>query len=84
MYALPSKYVAGKTHHAKRLGHLPFEEQVVQRGNELAHGEIAARAKDHTILQGSIGLALVLQSRDAQQVGQGIIGHECREIGCRA
>jgi hypothetical protein len=56
MYALPSKYVAGKTHHAKRLGHLPFEEQVVQRGNELAHGEIAARAKDHTIVQGSSAL----------------------------
>ena len=77
MYALPSKYVAGKTHHVKRFVHLPFEEQVVQHGNELARGEI-------TIVQGSIGLALVLQSRDAQQVGLGIIGHECRKIGCRA
>ena len=83
MYALPSKYVAGKTHHAKRLGHLPFEEQVVQRGNELAHGEIAARAKDHD-RAGLIGLALVLQSRDAQQVGLVIIGLEYRNIGCRA
>ena len=83
MYALPSKYVADKTHHVKRLVHLPFEEQVAQRGNELAHGEIAARAKDHD-RAGLIGLALVLQSRDAQPVGLGIIGHECRQMGCRA
>mgnify|MGYP003710600847 CR=1 FL=1 len=75
--------MAGKTHHAKRLGHLPFEEQVVQRGNELARGEIAARAKDHD-RAGLIGLALVLQSRDAQQVGLVIIGLEYRNIGCRA
>ena len=83
MYALPSKYVAGKTHHVIRLVHLPFEEQVVQRGNELAHGEIGTCAKDHD-RAGLIGLALVLQSRDAQQVGLGIIGHECRKTGCRA